>query len=474
MRRSPTLAAATLTAAALLAVLPRGTAGDWTRFRGPDAGGVGDGTPAPLEMRPDTGFVWKRPVAAGKSSPVLAGSRLFFTAYEGDRLLTIALDRATGETLWTRELQRSRVDERSPLNDAAVPTPVTDGGTLYVFFADFGLAAYSVDGRELWRRPMGPFTGPHGIATSPLLVEGMIVLMLEQIDDGAVIGVDASTGELKWSSPRPISINGSFATPVAYRTPEGETQVVLTSPFELAAYDPKTGEKQWRVGGLPHQPKSSPVVVGDLIVVGVQGDSARNRLRTWEETLQRADRNGNGVIEGGEIGGRVDYDQDGIYGRADHEQWRAEKSPASRMMAVRPHGHGDLTSQAVVWSVDRGVPRVTTPLAYNGVLYLVRNGGIFVSYDLATGEIHKQGRLRGAIDEYFVSPVAVDGKILVASRDCKFTWIEAKPQWEVLQVNDLGGECFPTPALGHDGIFVRTSDAIYRFATGQTPTAEEH
>ncbi len=423
-------------------------------------------------MRPDAGFVWKHAAPLGKSSPVLSGSRLFYTAHEGDRLLTTALDRATGETLWTRELERSRVDERAPLNDAAVPTPVTDGETLYVFFADFGLTAYSVDGREVWRRPLGPFSGPHGIATSPLLVQGMLVLMLEQLEDGAVIGVDASTGKLKWSAPRPISINGSFATPVAYRTPEGKTLAVLTSPFELAAYDPQTGEKVWRVGGLPHQPKSSPVVVGDLILVGVQGDSARNRLRTWEETLERGDRDGNGVIQGDEIGGQIDFDRDGIYSQADHEKWRAEKSPPSRMMAVRPHGRGDLTTQAVVWSVDRGVPRVTTPLAYNGVLYLVRNGGIFVSYDLATGEMYKAGRLRDAIDEYFVSPVAVDGKILVASRDCKFTWIEAKPQWEVLQVNDLGEECFSTPALGHDGIFVRTTNAIYRFVTEEAQRSE--
>jgi hypothetical protein len=135
------------------------------------------------------------------------------------------------------------------------------------------------------------------------------------------------------------------------------------------------------------------------------------------------------------------------------------------MMAVRPRGRGDLTNEAMVWSVERGVPRVTTPMAYKGVLYLVRNGGIFVSYDLATGEMHKEGRLRDAIDEYFVSPVAVDDKILVASRDCKFTWIEAKPQWEILQVNDLGEECFATPALGHDGIFVRTTSAIYRFVS---------
>jgi outer membrane protein assembly factor BamB len=418
-------------------------------------------------MRPDSGFVWKHRARPGKSSPILTGNRLFYTAYEGNRLLTVALDRKTGKTIWTRELRRTHIDDRNPLNDPAVPTPVTDGAVLYVFFADFGLVAYSVEGRELWRRPMGPFTSPHGIASSPLLVGGMIILLLEQLDNGEVLGVDASTGEVKWRVPRPISLGGSFATPLAYRPRSGEMQAVVTSPFELAAYDPKTGEKLWRVGGLPHQPKSSPLASGDLILVSVQGDNARGKLKSWEDTLRDLDRDGNGVIEGAEMRGSIDYDRDGVYSRADYDQWFAEKSPESRMMAVRPHGHGNLTSQAVVWSVERGVPRVTTPLVYNGVVYLVQNGGIFVTRDLATGKLHKEGRLRDAISEYFASPVATDGRILVTSRDCKLTWIRAEPQWEALQVNDLAEECFATPALGHDGVFVRTSSAIYRFASAK-------
>jgi hypothetical protein len=136
-------------------------------------------------------------------------------------------------------------------------------------------------------------------------------------------------------------------------------------------------------------------------------------------------------------------------------------------MAVRPRGRGDLTSQAVVWSIDRGVPRVTTPLAYNGVVYMVRNGGILGALDLATGQEHKTARLSGAIDEYFASPVAAGGKILTTSRSCKLTWIQAGADWETLKVNDLGEECFATPALGHDGIFVRTSSAMYRFAANE-------
>jgi outer membrane protein assembly factor BamB len=448
-------------------------AADWTRFRGPDGGGVsdagnGDGVALPLEMRPDAGYVWKRATPPGKSSPVLAGPRLFFTAHEPGRLLTIALDRESGETLWTREIRPTHADKRNALNDPAVPTPVTDGQFVYVFFADFGLAAYTVDGRELWRRPLGPFNSPQGIASSPLLVDGMLVLLLEQFDGGAVIGVDAATGEPRWSVPRPTSIGGSSATPVAYRTPEGEMQAVVASPFELAAYDPKSGEKLWRVGGLAHQPKSSPFVAGDLILIGVQGDSARGKLKSWEETVRDLDRDGSGVIEAPEIRGPIaDYDRDGIFGRADYDQWFAEKSPPSQVMAVRPRGRGDLTSQAVVWSTDRGVPRVTTPLAYNGVVYMVRNGGILGALDLATGQEHKTARLSGAIDEYFASPVAAGGKILTISRSCKLTWIQAGADWETLKVNDLGEECFATPALGHDGIFVRTSSAMYRFAANE-------
>ena len=460
---------AALSFSLLVGPLPCSDAADWARFRGPDGGGVADDVSAPTEMKPASGYVWKRAAPPGKSSLVLSGPRLFFTAYEPHRLLTIALDRASGETLWTRQLRPSHTDERNPLNDAAVPTPVTDGKIVYVFFADFGLAAYTVDGDELWRRPLGPFTSPHGIASSPLLVDGMLVLLLEQLDGGAVVGIDAASGEPKWSVPRPASIGGSFSTPVAYRTPEGEMQAVVTSPFELAAYAPKTGEKLWRVGGLAHQPKSSPFVAGDLILTAVQGDNARGRLKPWEDMLQDLDSDGSGVVESHEIRGAIaDYDRDGIFGRSDYDQWFAEKSPPSRVMAVRPRGRGDLTSQSVVWSVERGVPRVTTPLAYNGVVYMVRNGGILGALDLATGDEIKTARLTDAIDEYFASPVAAGGRILTTSRGCKLTWIEAGPQWEAVKVNDLGEECFATPALGHDGIFVRTTSAVYRFAANET------
>jgi hypothetical protein len=101
---------------------------------------------------------------------------------------------------------------------------------------------------------------------------------------------------------------------------------------------------------------------------------------------------------------------------------------------------------------------------------MVRNGGIFASLDLVTGEPRLEGRLRDGIDEYFASPVAAGGKILVVSRSCQFTWIEPGAEWKALGTSKVDGECFATPALADDGIFIRTSAAIYRFAA--TPAAE--
>ena len=460
-----------LMAAASLAT-PPASAADWNRFRGPAGSGVADGAPAPLEFGPEKAVVWKTPLPPGKSSPVLAGDRVFLTAYEGDKLLTIALDRRTGKTVWSRRVTRSRVDKRQNPNDAAVPTPVTDGESLYVFFADFGLVAYSVSGRELWRLPLGPFTSPRGMASSPMLSDGVLVLPLEQIDDGAILGIDASSGGIKWKVPRPPSSGGSYSTPVAYRGASGETQAVVSSPFEVAAYDPQTGEKLWWVGGLAHQPKSSPFVAADLIVVGVQGDTRRNRFRSWEKMLSDSDKDGSGFLTPDEARGSnfnaTDYDRDGAFRRDDYDKLVAEITPDSQLMALRPEGRGNLSTQALLWNVTRGVPRVTTPIVYDGLIYLVRNGGIFAALDLETGKMVKQGRLREAIDEYFASPVAGNGRILVASRDGKLTWVKAGREWEVLQVNDLGEECFATPALASDGLFVRTAGALYLFATDRT------
>jgi outer membrane protein assembly factor BamB len=53
--------------------------------------------------------------------PVVSGDRIFVTAFQGEKLLTIALDRATGKERWRRESPRDR-HEIDPRNGPASPS----------------------------------------------------------------------------------------------------------------------------------------------------------------------------------------------------------------------------------------------------------------------------------------------------------------------------------------------------------------
>jgi outer membrane protein assembly factor BamB len=104
-------------------------------------------------------------------------------------------------------------------------------------------------------------------------------------------------------------------------------------------------------------------------------------------------------------------------------------------------------------------PLVTAPIHYRGVLYLFKEGGLLTSVDPDTGEVLKKGRLHGALDEYFASPVAADGKLYLTSQDGHVVVVKAGAQWEILAANDVGHECFATLAEGR--LYIRTTTTLH-------------
>jgi outer membrane protein assembly factor BamB len=103
-------------------------------------------------------------------------------------------------------------------------------------------------------------------------------------------------------------------------------------------------------------------------------------------------------------------------------------------------------------------------LLYRGVLYLVRNGGIVQTLDPETGKLLKQGRLTNALDEYYASPVAGDGKVYMISRNGAISVLAADGQWTVSSTGEFGEEVFATPAIADGHIWIRTATALYDFA----------
>ena len=83
----------------------------WDRFRGPNGGGVSDGGGLPERFGPGINELWRSAVPVGASSPVLTQDRIFLTAHEENRLLTLALERASGKVLWRRFASQNRLSQ---------------------------------------------------------------------------------------------------------------------------------------------------------------------------------------------------------------------------------------------------------------------------------------------------------------------------------------------------------------------------
>ena len=125
-----------------------------------------------------------------------------------------------------------------------------------------------------------------------------------------------------------------------------------------------------------------------------------------------------------------------------------------------------MTAGAVKWRYQRPVPQVPSTLLYQGVLFMVNDSGILIAFDPATGAVLKQGRLMGAMDKYFASPVGADGKVFLVSQDGTVSVVDAKGTWEIVSVSALDDEVYATPAIADGRIYIRTKAALYAFAAG--------
>lgn len=448
---------------------------DWLRFRGPNGTGVASGgASVPIEFGPGKNLIWKADVPFAQSSPVVTRDRVFLTASEGDLLITLAFDPRSGRQLWRRDLQRPRRTPIYRMNDPASPTPASDGQNVFVFFADFGLISYSPGGDERWRLPLGPFDSFYGLGTSPIVDGDTLILVCDQKRDSFVMAVDTRTGGVRWKKPRANPVE-SFTTPIVHRPTSGPPQVIVFGSATLDAYSLDDGERMWWVSQVGSYPVASPALGGGMVFVSAQGSDSPPFLR-FDAAVEKFDRNRDGLLQEaemkdnpqvGEHFGWMDRNSDGSADRAEYDFIRASYMLGYGLTAVRVgDGRGDVTASGVAWRLKKEYPYMPSPLLHDGVLYTLRNGGIVMSIDPATGAVLKMARLSGAPGVYVSSPVAAAGRLFITSNECKISVVRASAQWEPLAMNDLDDECFATPAIAGGRLFVRTRTALYAFAEG--------
>jgi hypothetical protein len=257
----------------------RGEGADaWPCFRGPSGMGVAQDDPRLAERWSKTENVrWVTEVPGwGWSCPIVSGGKVFLTAvvseneyekpqkglYAGTgrakppeglhRWLVYCLDLESGQILWQREAHREQPQvPRHPKSSYASETPVTDGQRVYALFGDVGLYCYDFEGRQLWSHRIEPKKSffDYGAAASPVLCDGLVVLVYDNMEDRYIAAVDAQTGEQRWRTARParavLGTRSTWATPLVWKN-ELRTEIVTSDYGCIRSYDPR-GNVLWEL-----------------------------------------------------------------------------------------------------------------------------------------------------------------------------------------------------------------------------------
>jgi hypothetical protein len=214
---------------------------------------------------------------------------------------------------------------------------------------------------------------------------------------------------------------------------------------------------------------------GTLYVSGWSsgGDSGeRFDVAPFDEMLKKHDANKNGTLEPDEVPegpikprfAQIDRDKDGHITRSEYEDMRRIFDAAqNRLVAIKPGGKGDVTDTHVLWSFEKNLPVISSPLCYKGLLFLAKDGGLVTALDAKTGKPGKAERVfPGAT--YYSSPVGGDGKVYLVSQRGELAVLSAEAQWKVLSRVRFEEDVYATPAIVNERIYVRTVGHLYCFA----------
>ena len=408
-------------------VLPpaSGLAENWPGWRGPTGQGISAETGVPTKWSAAENVAWKVPVPGqGWSSPIVWGDRVFVTTAtdEGASLHLVCFDRKTGAAAWDKEVLRQKPDNKSPENSFATATPVTDGRRVYVLAFDGSLAAVGMDGAALWTNRDFKFYSQHGLAVSPILWNGLVIVPFDGSsrgpdkrvgwqkpwDESVVMAYDSGTGQVRWRAKRKAS-RIAHAVPQVVKV-DGKDQLVSSAGNVVQGFDPASGESLWTVTSLGEGVVPSPVV-GDGLVFATTGFTSTTP--------------GLGP-------------------------------PAIR--AVRLGGKGDCTKTHIAWEQPKGVPMICSMLYSKPHLFVINEQGAAKCLKADTGEIAGEARLRGP---FSASPVRAEGRLYFLSEKGETTIVEAAPELKEVARNPLGEKCCAGPAISQKQIFIRTESNLY-------------
>ena len=421
---------------------------NWPRFRGTDGtGAAADNAGLPISWSTTENVRWIADVPGwGWACPVVWGNKVFLTTVVNDEpnltpskglylgegvrdpakgthhWLVYCFDLQSGKQLWLQEAHTGvPAVPRHPKSCYAAETAVTDGERVYALFGDVGLYCYDMDGRLLWSHRIDPkkTAQDYGAAASPVVHDGQVFVVYDNLEESWIASFDAKTGEQRWKKPR--NETHSWATPLVW-TNELRTEIVVPGKRRNRSYS-LDGDLLWEFDGR----MSNLVIPSPFVAHGLC------------------------YIASGYIGD-------------DHRP----------TFAIRPGATGDITpvakdfsgSEYIAWYQGKSSPYNPSQIVYGDYLYTLYDRGFLTCHDAKTGEeVYGKQRLTPG-GSFTSSPWAYNGHLFFLSEDGLTYVVKAGPNFEIVERNELDEFCMACPAISGDKLLIRTGSKLYCMTQG--------
>lgn len=395
-------------------------ADDWPAWRGVRGDGVSYERGLPIEWDGARNVIWKTAMPGpGNSSPIVWKDRVFITTAldKGKRRAVVCLDRATGKTIWISSIDFAGDEPTHDDNPYCSATPTTDGDAVYAWFGSAGMIAYDMNGQELWRRDLGPVRHQWGNASSPVLLEDMVIVHVGPSVKPFMIALNKRTGQTIWEHALPEEAckdekeyKGSWSTPMIVEH-DDQKEMIMSLPGWVMGFNPYSGQEYWRCGGLSDLVYTSPLV-NDKYVIAMSGFTG----------------------------------------------------PAIGLRRPGAEARGDITATHRLWRVEKNAQRVGTGVLLDSNVFMLDDPGIARCIDAASGNVIWEQRVGASswgsmllgLHRLYVTDQMGVTHVLVPSRE--FNEVAKNPLGDKERTR-------ATPAFSDGQIFIRTYENLYCIGT---------
>jgi outer membrane protein assembly factor BamB len=418
----------------------------WPGWRGPDGNGLALEKRLPAEWGTDKNIMWKAALpGTGWSQPIVWGEKVFVTAAETDKQVkprggefdpglsagslsggkpadviyrwkVLCLDGATGKILWEKTAHEGKPRTSIHRNNTyASETPVADGERVIAYFGNTGLYCYDLSGELLWSKDLGAYPTwlGWGTGSSPVLCGDRVLVQCDNDKESFLVSLNKKSGDELWRVKRNEKSN--WCTPYVWKN-KLRTELMVAGGTKICSYSPEKGDLLWE---MKANGRTSLTPVGDEDMVYV-------------DSVDRM------------MGGQ------------------------GALVAIRSGALGDISLKAgetsntfVAWSVSFRTYRVSSPLLYEGCVYMLdQQKGCVRCYDAKTGKELYNSRVPEA-HGFSASPWANDGKVFCLDETGLTIVLQPGPELKILGTNRLDDTFWSSVAVLGDKLLLRGVNHLY-------------